>query len=103
LFQQVDVLLAPSTPCRAPLIGQKSMILDGREVPVRPNLGVFTQPISFVGLPVVSVPVWTEGDALPIGVQVIAAPWREDHCLRVASVLEARGLATAPIAKEMAA
>jgi 1-carboxybiuret hydrolase len=99
LFEQVDVLLAPSTPCRAPLIGQKTMMLDGREVPVRPNLGLFTQPISLVGLPAASVPVWTEGEALPIGIQIIAAPWREDHCLRIAAALEARGIAIAAIAK----
>jgi Asp-tRNA(Asn)/Glu-tRNA(Gln) amidotransferase A subunit family amidase len=35
---------------------------------------------------------------LPIGVQLIAAPWREDHALRVAAALEASGVASAPIA-----
>jgi aspartyl-tRNA(Asn)/glutamyl-tRNA(Gln) amidotransferase subunit A len=66
---------------------------------VRPNLGLFTQPISFVGLPVVTAPVWTDGERLPIGVQIIAAPWREDLALRAARVLEAQGAASAPIAK----
>ena len=32
-------------------------MLDGVELPVRPNIGIFTQPISFIGLPVVAVPV----------------------------------------------
>jgi aspartyl-tRNA(Asn)/glutamyl-tRNA(Gln) amidotransferase subunit A len=54
-------------------------------------MGIYTQPISFVGLPVAAVPVRTPG-AMPYGVQVIAAPWREDHCLRVAAALEAAGL-----------
>ncbi len=98
LFDQVDVILAPATPCRAPRLGQKTFVLDGREMPVRPNLGVFTQPISFIGLPVCTVPVWTSGQRLPIGAQVIAAPWREDICLRVAADLERRGIVTAPIA-----
>ena len=40
--------------CRAPQIGQQTMVLDGVEMPVRPNIGIFTQPISFIGLPVVS-------------------------------------------------
>jgi aspartyl-tRNA(Asn)/glutamyl-tRNA(Gln) amidotransferase subunit A len=66
-------------------------------MPVRPNLGIFTQPISFIGLPVVAVPIHRPG-CMPIGVQVIAAPWREDLCLRVAAVLEASGAAQAPIA-----
>ena len=99
LFQDVDILLAPSTPCRAPRIGQKTMVLDGVEMLVRANLGMFTQPISFIGLPVVSVPMWTRGERLPIGVQVIAPPWREDLALRVAHWLEARGVVSAPVAK----
>jgi aspartyl-tRNA(Asn)/glutamyl-tRNA(Gln) amidotransferase subunit A len=98
-LRQVDIVLAPATPCRAPLLGQKTMTLDGREMPVRPNLGLFTQPISFVGLPVVTVPVWTDGERLPIGVQIIAAPWREDLALRAARALEAQGVVSAPIAR----
>jgi AtzE family amidohydrolase len=92
LFQDVDVILAPSTPCRAPELGQKTFVLDGVELPVRANIGVFTQPISFIGLPVVSVPVWPD-DGLPLGVQLIAAPWREDVVLRVAAHLERQGVA----------
>ena len=93
LFDTVDVILAPATPCTAPLIGQQTFELDGASVPVRANLGVFTQPISFIGLPVVAVPVF--GGGLPIGVQVIAAPWREDLALRVAFELERQGVCVA--------
>jgi AtzE family amidohydrolase len=92
LFDDVDVILAPATPCTAPLIGQKTLVLDGVEMPLRPNIGVYTQPISFIGLPVVAVPV-VLGGGLPIGVQVITAPWREDVALRVAHDLEMRGIA----------
>ena len=99
LFGEVDVLLAPATPCRAPRLGQKTMVLNDQEMLVRPNLGLFTQPISFIGLPVATVPVWTDGERLPIGVQIIAAPWREDLALRVARALEERGIVSAPIAK----
>jgi aspartyl-tRNA(Asn)/glutamyl-tRNA(Gln) amidotransferase subunit A len=67
-------------------------------LPVRANIGVFTQPISFIGLPVVAAPVWLD-DGLPLGVQVIAAPWREDLALRVARHLERTGICTAPIAE----
>ena len=99
LFRDVDVILAPSTPTRAPSLGQKVFDLDGKTLPVRANLGLFTQPISFIGLPVVSVPVWTEGEALPIGVQVIAAPWREDVAVRVAAHLEREGVVASRIAR----
>ena len=98
LFHDVDILLAPATPCRAPKIGQKTFVLDGREMLVRPNLGLFTQPLSFIGLPVVTAPLWTDGEKLPIGVQIIAAPWREDLVLRVARALEQAGVVRAPVA-----
>ncbi|QFI77161.1 AtzE family amidohydrolase [Bradyrhizobium betae] len=94
LFRSVDVLIAPATPCTAPKLGQVNFNLDGVELPVRANIGIHTQPISFVGLPVVAVPVPLE--PLPIGVQIIAAPWREDIALRVAYALEKMGVVAAP-------
>jgi 1-carboxybiuret hydrolase len=94
LFDSVDAILAPATPFPAPRIGQQTMLLEGTEVPLRPNIGIFTQPISFIGLPVVAVPVPLE--PLPIGVQVIAAPWREDVALRIARALENDKVALAP-------
>ena len=98
LFQRYDAILAPATPCVAPLIGQKTFVLDGKEMPVRPNIGIYTQPFSFIGLPVVAVPVPTSL-GLPIGVQIITAPWREDIALRIARALEVSGAAVAPVAK----
>jgi len=100
LFQQVDVILAPATPCVAPVIGQQTIMLDGVEHPLRPNIGIFTQPISFIGLPVVALPVPLPS-GLPIGVQVIAAPWREDIALRVARALELSGVVRSPRPPEL--
>src|SRR5438445_1399648 len=57
LFKSVDVIIAPATPCIAPKLGQVNFVLDGVELPVRANIGIHTQPISFIGLPVVAVPV----------------------------------------------
>jgi 1-carboxybiuret hydrolase len=95
LFETVDVILAPATPCVAPKLGQVNFTLDGVELSVRANIGIHTQPISFIGLPVVAVPVPLE--PMPIGVQIIAAPWREDIALRVAHALERMGVAAAPL------
>ncbi|MBM4441788.1 MAG: AtzE family amidohydrolase, partial [Candidatus Rokubacteria bacterium] len=94
VFQDVDVLLAPTTPWPAPPIGQELSVFDGVEVPTRPMMGIFTQPLSFIGLPIVSVPV--TGGGLPVGVQIIAAPWNERAALRVAAALESMGVAAAP-------
>ena len=103
LFREVDVILAPATPFHALPSGTKSVTLDGVSMPARPNIGIFTQPISFIGLPVVAVPVWLPGAKLPIGVQVIAPAWREDLALRVAWYLEQQGAAAAPVAANLEA
>jgi aspartyl-tRNA(Asn)/glutamyl-tRNA(Gln) amidotransferase subunit A len=93
LFEGVDAILAPATPCTAPQIGQQTFVLNGVELPVRANLGLYTQPISFIGLPVVAVPVPLS--PLPIGVQIITAPWQEALALRIAYELEKMGVAAA--------
>ncbi len=97
LFEIFDLLLAPATPCVAPLIGQKTFELDGQTMPLRPNLGIYTQPISFIGLPVVCVPVTT--GMLPRGVQIIAPAGRESLALAAAWQLERDGVVAAPVAE----
>ena len=96
-FQQIDILLAPATPCVAPRIGQTSQVIAGQEVLIRPNLGLFTQPLSFIGLPILTIPVRRNG--LPLGVQIVAAPHNEAAILRVAAALEAASILDAQPAK----
>jgi len=96
VFRHVDVILAPTTPCPAIRIGQPTITIDGKEVPSRPNMGYYTQPLSFIGLPVLSVPIFAPG-SLPVGVQLIGAPYNEALLLRVARQLERMGVASAPI------
>ena len=98
LFEHFDVLLAPATPVVAPAIGTEWLQIAGQRLPARPSLGLLTQPVSCIGLPVCAVPVWGAHATLPIGVQVIAAPWREDIVLRVAAALETMQVVAAPVA-----
>jgi amidase/aspartyl-tRNA(Asn)/glutamyl-tRNA(Gln) amidotransferase subunit A len=93
LFMQWDLLIAPATPVSSPAIGTDWLEINGVQHPSRPAMGLLTQPVSFAGCPVVAAPMWPEGGRLPIGVQLIAAPWREDLCLRAARVLEEAGVA----------
>jgi 1-carboxybiuret hydrolase len=93
-FRSVDVLLAPATPCSAPLLGERRLDLDGASVALRPALGLLAQPFSCIGLPVVTVPVFAR-EGSPTGVQIIAPPWREDLGLRFATYLECCGAAIA--------
>jgi AtzE family amidohydrolase len=100
VFRDFDVLIAPATPCAAPRLDQTTLTLGGREVPLRPNVGIYTQPISFIGLPVVTVPV-EGGSGLPTGIQIIAPAWREDMALRVAAQLERNRVTVAPVPRGM--
>ena len=91
LWSTVDVLIAPAVPCVAPRIDQATIEIDGAQVSARANLGLFTQPLGLAGCPVLAAPLWRPGQ-LPRGVQLIAAPGREDRLFAVARALEASGL-----------
>jgi aspartyl-tRNA(Asn)/glutamyl-tRNA(Gln) amidotransferase subunit A len=93
-FRSVDVLVAPATPCAAPLLGTRHLDLADASVALRPALGLLAQPFSCIGLPVVTVPVFAR-EGSPTGVQIIAPPWREDLGLRLATYLECCGTAIA--------
>lgn len=97
VFRDIDIILAPATPCSAIKIGQQTISVDGNDIPARANIGIFTQPVSFAGLPVLVVPVHLPG-RMPLGVQLIAAPFQEAKLLRVARELEAAGIISAPVA-----
>ncbi|MFC7540875.1 AtzE family amidohydrolase [Siccirubricoccus deserti] len=98
LLADWDVLVAPATPVAATPIGQEMLELDGVQVPLRPSMGLFTQPISCLGLPVVTVPVPRADGVLPVGVQLIGKPWTEARLFRTAAALEASGICAAPVA-----
>lgn len=94
LFRDWDVLLAPATPVPATPIGTEWLDLNGATYPCRAAMGLLTQPVSFAGCPVAAAPLWpSAAQGLPLGVQVIAAPWREDLALRAAWQLEREGVA----------
>ncbi len=97
VLERFDILLAPATPCAAVKRGAATMLLDGEPVPARANLGLHTQPISFIGLPVLSVPAQGETDALPIGVQLIGAPWAERMLFEAAFRLERDRVSVCPV------
>jgi len=97
-FADVDAVLAPATPCAAPPIGTEWLQIAGQRLPARASMGLLTQPVSCIGLPVCTVPVWGAHPNLPVGVQIVAAPWCEDRVLAVAAALEAAGVVKAPVA-----
>ena len=81
-FQDLDAILTPTTPSVAFKLGEKM------DDPVQMYLNdIFTQPANIAGIPAVSVPAGM-ADGLPIGLQVMAGPLREDVLLRVAYAFE---------------
>jgi AtzE family amidohydrolase len=91
LFRKVDVILTPVTPYPAFPIHQGLIELGGQKLPAAGHLGVFTQPLSFAGLPALAAPD-AAAAPLPLGVQIVAAPWREDLVFRVAAAAEQLGV-----------
>lgn len=91
LFARHDVLIAPATPCTAPPIGGGTIEIDGRAANARANLGLYTQPLSLVGLPVLTVPIRRPG-RLPLGLQFIGAPGGEAALFALARQIEQAGI-----------
>ncbi|MFN0027134.1 MAG: amidase [Acidimicrobiales bacterium] len=88
-----DLLLSPTMACPPLPLGR----LDHTDE--NPLAGMaaahpaiaFTAPFNASGQPAMSVPLHRNAEGLPIGVQLVAAPWREDLLFRVAGQLEAAG------------
>jgi AtzE family amidohydrolase len=97
LFESVDVVLLPATPCTAPLLGTRTIMIDGVEAPTGPTLGWFTQPLAGTDCPAMTVPIARPG-RLPIGIQLFAPPRCEQWLVHVAERLEAAGVAASPLA-----
>lgn len=95
LFEHVDVLLTATTPCAAPAVGQRTMNVDGESLLIGMSLGLLTQPWALAGVPALSIPVVTDGP-LPIGVQMIAAPFKEANLFAVGRRLEKLGAVRKP-------
>ena len=86
LFESVDLVLLPTSPTVAFPLGER--VLD----PVSMYLAdVFTVYANLAGLPALSVPAGRDADGLPLGVQLLASPWREDRLFRAARALRGLG------------
>lgn len=99
IFKRYDILVAPATPGPAPLQAAPVLFLDGKPVSARANLGLFTQPLSLAGVPVLSAPLPLPADGtgsdraseMPVGIQLIAAPGQEERLFSLAIMLEKEG------------
>jgi amidase len=77
-IQDYDVVLCPVAPAPAPPREERSYVPEF----------IYTLPYSLTGWPVAVVRAATSPEGLPIGVQLAAAPWRDDVALAAARVVE---------------
>ncbi|MFI9590486.1 amidase [Nonomuraea sp. NPDC052265] len=86
LFDGHDVLALPTVPLVAPPLYLRQTELDGRAVAVRAALLALTSPWNVLGLPALTVPAGSV-DGLPVGLQLVCRPGREELLFRVAGSL----------------
>jgi aspartyl-tRNA(Asn)/glutamyl-tRNA(Gln) amidotransferase subunit A len=82
-FQDVDVMLTPTTPSPAFALGEKS----GDPVEMYLN-DIFTVTVNMAGLPGLSVPAGLSSEGTPLGLQLIGRPFDEETLFRTARVIE---------------
>jgi aspartyl-tRNA(Asn)/glutamyl-tRNA(Gln) amidotransferase subunit A len=83
IFEQIDGLVTPTTPIPAPSIAELRKdpdLLRSQEIFLLRN----TRPANVWGLPAISVPCGFTNAGLPIGMQIIGAPWAEPAVLQLA-------------------
>ena len=87
-----DLLVTPTMACLPPPVGSWRAGIDEDPLMALLNsypMAVFTSLFNVTGQPAISVPVHhDDATDLPVGVQVVAAPWREDLLLQVSRTLE---------------
>jgi len=88
-MKDYDVMVVPTTSIPAPIIGQTSAEIEGREVDVYTALNRLTLPFNFVGFPALTIPAGLAA-GLPVGVQLVARPFEEAGLLRLADAFEGK-------------
>ena len=77
-YEEVDVILTPTTPVVAPLISEIEDMVSTTH-----NLTWFTFPFSWAGVPGISIPCGFNSDEMPIGMQLHGRKWEEGLLFRI--------------------
>jgi aspartyl-tRNA(Asn)/glutamyl-tRNA(Gln) amidotransferase subunit A len=88
-FEEVDVILAPTSPIPAPRVGEPSVRAPGgSDSIVRAELLRFTRPANQTGFPAISIPCGFTREGLPVGLQLMGPRWGEARLLAIALAYE---------------
>jgi aspartyl-tRNA(Asn)/glutamyl-tRNA(Gln) amidotransferase subunit A len=88
VFENIDVILAPTLPIAAPRIGEKEVVIGGEKETVRSALVRLNRPANLTGHPAISIPCGFTRRGLPIGLQLIGPHWSEARLLSIALAYE---------------
>jgi len=88
LWTKVDVLVGATTPITAPLLEQNTVTIQGKEENVRMASTRLVRAINLLGEPALSIAYGKGSGGMPVGLQLIAAPFGEEMLVRVGKALE---------------
>jgi aspartyl-tRNA(Asn)/glutamyl-tRNA(Gln) amidotransferase subunit A len=89
LWKGIDVLATPTTPISAPMLEQDNVLIGDVEENVRIATTRLVRSINFLGEPALSMPCGETSNGMPVGLQLISAPFAEARLLQIAKTLEA--------------
>ncbi len=86
LWAQVDCIFTPTAPILAPRIGDTDVVIDGVAEDIRLATTRFMRVANVLGIPAISIPLPV--NCLPVGLQIMAAPFAERRLLSIAAAAQ---------------
>lgn len=86
LWTQVDCIFTPTAPILAPRTGESEVVIDGTVEDVRLATTRFMRAANVLGIPAISIPLPV--NCLPVGLQIMAAPFAERRLLSFAAAAQ---------------
>ena len=90
VLQNLDVLVMPTTPLTAPGFDEQTVVIGGKTFPIYQALSRNTIGFNSTGLPAVNVPAGFSKDNMPVGIQIVGLPFKEEKILSLAYAYEER-------------
>jgi Asp-tRNA(Asn)/Glu-tRNA(Gln) amidotransferase A subunit family amidase len=87
-LREVDVIATPATGMVAPVLRRDAAASGESDFSLLDRMSRFVTAANLTGHPAISVPAGYDATGLPVGLQLIARPWREDVLLLIVAAAE---------------